>query len=66
MNLIDGYVLEILEEPKKHTFDIEGIPFEHWGLSVKYEDMGGEHITELVFKTIEDANDIKVGYRFLH
>ena len=60
MNLIDGYVEEVLEHKKftvaDKVYDI---------FIVKYNDIGQGGITELWFE--EDKNiTVEVGYHFLH
>ncbi|MBE6089856.1 MAG: hypothetical protein E7206_17845 [Clostridium beijerinckii] len=69
MNLIDGYVKEVLSyEVKKSSecwkLDPGEEDKEHHIYKVSYADEGGEHKTELWFN--EKNDDVKEGYRFAH
>ena len=58
MNLIDSTVTSVLSTPVKK--------YNHWWLKVAYIDMGGEGVTNLMFDTFEDAQDVEIGHKFLH
>ena len=62
MNMIDGYVEEVLSEPKYVVYT----GFDWYFVKVRYSDEGGEHETDLMFDTMEKALDVKKGYVFLH
>jgi len=69
MNLIDGYVTEVISyEVKKSSecWNLEPgeVDKEHHIYKVKYVDEGGEHTTQLWFS--EKNDDVKKGYRFAH
>lgn len=69
MNLIDGYVIEVLGYRVKKNSELweleagEEDKINHI-YEVKYIDEGGEHTKELWFENKND--DIKKGYRFSH
>lgn len=59
MNLIDAWVTEIMGEPYLSVFG-------KWLLKVKCHDMGGDGTSTLIFDTKEQAEQVDVGYKFLH
>lgn len=59
MNLIDAWVTEVMGEPYLSAFG-------KWCLKVRWDDMGGNGTSTLMFDTEEQAKQVKVGYKFLH
>jgi len=57
MNLVDCFVKEILSEPYQK--------YNKWWLDVKYDSWGRESKTELMLNTKEEAENIKVGHKFV-
>lgn len=69
MNLIDGYVKEVLSYSIKKSsemwkLDDNEVDKEHHIYKVRYIDEGGEHETELWFNKPNDK--VKEGYIFQH
>lgn len=68
MNLINGYVEEVLSEPyyvdNKAKYGED--KFNWWAVDVKYSDIGSGGERTLTFKTKEEAEEIEEGYKFLH
>lgn len=58
MNLIDCVVKEIIGSTIKQ--------YDKWWLKVSYNDIGIGGVTSIMFETIEDAQDVEIGYKFLH
>jgi hypothetical protein len=57
MNLIDGYVTEILDQPHE--------AYGKFWLEVRYESWGHESESKLMFNTREEAENVVVGHHFL-
>jgi len=57
MNLLDAVVTKVKSEP---FFD-----YEYWWVKVDYDCWSVKSETQLMFKTLEEAMEIKVGYKFL-
>jgi len=60
MNLIDLEVIEVLSEPEKHTFSLG----EYWTVDVKVTAYGRVGKSQVMCKTKEEADNIKVGYKY--
>lgn len=64
MNLIDCYVTKVLGEPVWH--DYPELPNKGWWtVLVTFDSYGRESDTNLSFKTLEEAQNVAVGYHFL-
>jgi hypothetical protein len=57
MNLVDAYVVEILDQPHKL--------YGKWFLEVRYDSWGGLSDHSLMFNTKEEAENVVVGHHFL-
>lgn len=57
MNLLDAYVTEILSKPY--------IKYEKWWVDVKATCWGQSFEHRIMADTLEEAKQIKVGYKFL-
>jgi hypothetical protein len=61
MNLLDAVVKKVLSEPKF----VEYNGYQWWEIEVEYDCYGALSKTKLTFKTKEEAEKVKVGYKFL-
>lgn len=67
MNLIDFVVLEVIEDPKRYTCEIEGREIEYWKVKCITLDMSERpQEEELIFSSYEEAKEVKKGYKGLH
>lgn len=57
MNLTDCYVTKVLSIP--------AFEYNHWWVDVEYETWGVTDRLKLMFKTFEEAQSVKIGYKFL-
>jgi len=57
MNLVEAIVTKVLREPFED--------YNKWWVKVEYICYGSKSETELMFKTKEEAEKVKIGYKFL-
>ncbi|WP_201319074.1 hypothetical protein [Paenibacillus sp. EPM92] len=64
MNLVDAYVTKVLGEPEYiDKYANEGVTW--WQVPVECDSYGRLSETNLVFKTEEEAKEVRVGHHFL-
>ena len=57
MNLLDGYVVQILSEPY--------FEYDRWWVIVRYDCYGSISQSTLMFNTKEEADGVFIGYKFV-
>lgn len=62
MNLVDCYVTQVLSKP---YYDDFGSTVWKWWVDVVYDSYGVKSRHTLMFDTKEEAESVKIGYRFL-
>jgi len=60
MNVIDLYVVEVLGNPVNHKFSLG----EFWIVRVIASGYGCLSETEIYCKTLEEAENVAIGYKF--
>ncbi len=62
MNLLDHFVTEIIGKPYYHDYGSGNFK---WWVKVKATCYGHETKNTLMFNTKEEADSVKIGYKFL-
>jgi hypothetical protein len=57
MNLVDAYVVEILDQPHEM--------YGKWWLEIEYTCEGRRGNSKLMFNTRDEAEDVTAGYHFI-
>ena len=66
MNVINAKVNKVLGKPKFNKEIGSHGTAEWWSVKVECVSMGRYQEKELIFHTKEEAEEIEVGYKFLH